>query len=73
MGIEVIYHYGLDDPECNGDYHECELWCNNQLVLHLGDFYHDKSSYQVKGFLACLKFMKEEFTLKEIAVSDIDV
>lgn len=51
--IRYIHYYyeGDEVSDCGGDYHECELLLNGEVIRQFGDYYHDKSEYTVDGFI----------------------
>ena len=64
--VTAIYHYLEDDPKCESDYASIELLIGDDLVASFGDSYHDKGSYQVRGWIDCMKFLYGKQTIKVV-------
>lgn len=68
--IKVITHFPTDDPECDGDYYDVEVFdqCGTRIVAY-GDGYHDRGEEKVDGLIAGLRYESDE----EIKVVRVDI
>ena len=68
LSIEIIEHYGTEDKKFTG---ECntELKINDKTILS-GDEYHNKITFQIKGFLECLKYLDIKYSLEQFRKAD---
>lgn len=74
--IEVIYHYSKEDPDCDGDYYDVEIFFDEVLVQTYGDYYHDKGSIKVEawleGYFAALGITNYESRVETKDIADRD-
>lgn len=58
MEVQVIYHYSQDDKDCSEAYCGVELIIDGKVVALFDDYYHDKGSEKVAGFIMALHWMQ---------------
>lgn len=67
--IKIVTHYDRDDIDCSGDYASIDIYLNGTKIKSYGDYYHDKGSEKVDGFLDGLTMLMTDivFTTENIA------
>lgn len=75
LPLTIRTHYSTDDPECYGDYHSIDLVdsVSGRVIQSYGDYYHDKGSEKVEGFLDGLRFLgvSVKVTREDVADSNL--
>jgi hypothetical protein len=55
------------DEDCGGDYGTCAVILNGKVLIHYGDYYHDKGDEKAEGFIAgFIKGSINKFALESI-------
>lgn len=59
--------YSMDDTKFKGDPVQENLIIDDKIILS-GDWYHDKISDKIAGFLKCLEYLKKPYLLERIKI-----
>lgn len=68
--IKIITHYAEDDPSCENDYYQIEIFVNDKLVKTYGDQYHDKGREKAQGFMDGIRALTEYYSLTDTKLAD---
>lgn len=69
ISLKYVRYYGPDDPDMKCDPVYEELYHDSTTIL-FGDWYHDKISTQLQGFLKALDYLGIPYTVLETRVVD---
>ena len=58
--LKLIQYYNADDED-----EQCLFDLTNNKIMLKGDYYHDKISEEIEGYLCALKDFNIEFELEE--------
>ena len=72
MTIRVLTHYLKSDPQFQGDYVSVEIFANGLKLKSYGDYYHDKGTEKVAGFLDALRLFEDIGTVVYEHAADAD-
>ena len=69
--LTIISRFDKNDENCSGDYCEVKLLIDEKLAITYGDYYHDKGSEKIEGFIDGLKWVfSKKFQVIEVTKND---
>jgi hypothetical protein len=74
MKLIIETHYAKDDPEFYYDYFSMIVKdVSGNIIMALGDYYHDKSSDVINGFIKGVEWATDEkLEVESIKIADED-